>query len=86
MKKIRLAFIALALLAGIGGAIASKPENTCEAYPQYYWTGSQYVPVPGTYGVSWYCEYSPASTCTYYRPTAMHPFQGCMPGLFRQIF
>ena len=86
MKKVKLVFIALALLAGIGGAVASRPDNACEAYPQYYWTGASYQPVQGTYGIGWYCEWNPGSTCTYYRPSMSQPFQGCMVGSYRTAY
>ena len=88
MKKVKLVLIAVALLAGIGGAVASRPDHICEGYQQYYWTGFQYLPVQGEYGVGWYCEWNPASTCTYYKPNMGQPnyYVGCMVGSYRTTF
>jgi len=88
MKKLKLAFIAIALAAGIGGAFASRPDNVCEGYQQYYWTGVSYQPVVGSYGYGWYCEYNMASSCTYYRPNPAQPnyFIPCMDGMFRTVY
>jgi hypothetical protein len=88
MKKLKLMFIALALLAGIGGAVASRADSACEAYPQFYWTGGSYAPVQGDYGVGWYCEWNASATCTYYRPNISQPnfYVGCMVGSYRTVF
>jgi hypothetical protein len=86
MKKLKLLFIVIALVAGIGGAMASKAENACEGYQQYYWTGSSYQPLLGEYGISWYCEYGSSSSCTFYKPNPAQPvYYSCMLGMFRTI-
>jgi hypothetical protein len=88
MKKAKLAFIAIALAAGVGGAFAAKPADVCEGMQQYYWTGSSYQPVMGSYGVGWYCEYNGASTCTFYRPNPGQPnfYVSCMSGMYRTVY
>jgi hypothetical protein len=86
MKKLKLVFIALALVAGIGGAFASRPDNGCEFSQQYYYNGASYLPISGEYGVTWYCEYTPAATCSYYRPNPMVPnYAACKLGFFHQF-
>jgi hypothetical protein len=66
MKKIKLAFIAVAILAAVGGAFATKPCVECAYSTQYYYNGQGYIPA-GDYGNDYYC-YMTAGTCTYYRP------------------
>lgn len=66
MNKIKLAFVATAILAAVGGAFATKPCLACENSQQYMWNGTNYVPV-GTYGVNYDC-YVGGGTCTYYIP------------------
>jgi hypothetical protein len=83
MKKLKLVFIALALVAGIGGAFASRPDNGCEYAQQYYFNGSGYIPISGEYGVTWYCEFSTVQTCSFYRPNPLQPvYYPCRPGFF----
>lgn len=87
MKKVKLVLIALALVAGIGGAFATQPDPGCEGAQQYYWNGAGYVAITGTYGVTWYCEYDAGITCTYYRPNPMQPvYHACRLGIYQPIF
>lgn len=87
MKKAKLVFIAIALVAGIGGAFATRPDPGCEGAQQYYWNGIAYVPVPGEFGVGWYCLTDPSFTCTYYRPNPMHPiYNACRIGRYEPVF
>jgi hypothetical protein len=65
MNKIKAAFIAMAILAGVGGAFATNCEQ-CENSPQYVWTGTGYMRV-GLYGEDWDC-YITGGICTYYQP------------------
>jgi hypothetical protein len=88
MKKAKLVLIAIAFAAGIGGAFAMRPADVCEGFQQYYWTGTSYQPVQGDYGVGWYCDYAPSSTCTYYRPNPGLPnyYVACMHGSYKTVF
>ena len=66
MKKIKSAFIATAILVGIGGAFAfsPKPCQDCRYEQQYWYNGSMYVPT-GTFGVNYGCV-GTSGTCNYY--------------------
>jgi hypothetical protein len=65
MNKIKVAFVALAMFAGIGGAFATHCEQ-CENSVQYIWNGSMYVEV-GEFGVDYDC-YVSGGVCTFYKP------------------
>jgi hypothetical protein len=65
MNKIKVAFVALAMLTGVGGAFATHCEQ-CENSLQYRWNGSMYVEV-GDYGVDFDC-FVTGGICTYYKP------------------
>lgn len=69
MNKIKMAFIAIAILAAMGGAFATRPCLECSYSPQYVWNGSMYVQV-GQYGVDYTC-YITGGICTFYRPNPM---------------
>lgn len=66
MNKIKMAFIATAILAGVGGAFAMRPCVQCAHFPQYIRTSSGYFPA-GEMGWDYDCLPS-AGTCTYYKP------------------
>ena len=65
MKKFKLAFIATAILLGIGGAFAGKLHSDCSQSPQYYLHGTGYS-YAGILGYNYVCLNSP-SVCTYYQ-------------------
>ncbi|OQP63532.1 hypothetical protein A3860_24645 [Niastella vici] len=65
MNKIKLAFIATAILAAVGGAFATRPCVQCEVGQQYYWNGTGYI-ATGEYGVDYLC--GNGGVCTYYKP------------------
>ena len=84
MNKFKLAFVAIAIAAGVGGAFASKPTALCEGQTQYYYNGS-YLPA-GVYGVDYACWDIPGSTCTYYKPDPFNQpnsYAPCRPGSFQ---
>jgi hypothetical protein len=86
MNKIKLAFIATAILAGVGGAFATKPCVGCEVATQYGYTGSSYFQV-GQFGVDYDCLPS-AGNCTYYRPDPIgHPgvYAPCRTGSYTPL-
>ena len=66
MSKIKMAFVAIAILAAVGGAFATKPCVQCEHSTQYYFNGAGYVEV-GEYGLDFDC-FVTGGTCTYYKP------------------
>ena len=66
MSKIKMAFVAIAILAAVGGAFATRPCVQCEHSTQYYYNGNGYVQV-GEYGVDFDC-FVTGGTCTYYKP------------------
>jgi hypothetical protein len=68
MKLIKVAFVAIAILAGVGGAFATNCEQ-CDNSPQYVWNGSIYVRV-GIIGEDYDC-FITGGVCTYYQPDAM---------------
>ncbi|THU40850.1 hypothetical protein FAM09_01675 [Niastella caeni] len=82
MNKIKLAFIAIAILAAVGGAFATKPCDTCENSQQYIYTGSGYVAV-GLYGEDFDC-YITAGVCTFWRPDPWQPnvYAPCHEGYY----
>lgn len=65
MNKIKMALIAAAILAGVGGAFATRPCAQCEHNPQFIPSGQGYVQV-GEYGVDYIC-YTSVGICTYYQ-------------------
>jgi hypothetical protein len=64
-----MAFIAIAILAAVGGAFATRPCFECSYSQQYVWTGSYYHAV-GEYGEDFDCHIT-AGVCTYYKPDPM---------------
>ena len=61
-----MAFIAIAILAAVGGAFATRPCFECSYSQQYVWTGVGYQAV-GLWGENFDC-YITAGVCTYYKP------------------
>ena len=71
MSKIKLAFIAVAIVAGVGGAFATKPSAFCEGQQQYYKYGNSFLPA-GVYGVDYTCVSAPG-TCTWVLESPYEP-------------
>lgn len=67
MNKIKLAFIAIAILTAVGGAFATNTCVQCEQGKQYYFTGGGYIEA-GEYGADFDCTVGSGGTCTYYKP------------------
>ncbi len=81
-----MAFIAIAILAAVGGAFATRPCFECSYSQQYIWTGSGYSPV-GEWGVDFDCWIT-AGTCTYYKPEpALQPnvYAPCHQGAYTPL-
>lgn len=64
MNKIKMAFVAIAILAGVGGAFATNCVQ-CDNSDQYIYNGSTYVRV-GIIGEDYDCFIS-GGVCTYYQ-------------------
>jgi hypothetical protein len=87
MNKIKLAFIATAILAGVGGAFAMKPCVQCEHFPQYMRVGTVYVPI-GEFGVDYDCMVS-GGICTWYKPDPLgqpNTYAPCHVGSYYPLF
>jgi hypothetical protein len=83
MNKVKLAFIAIAILTAVGGAFATTSCVQCEHSTQYYYNGMGYVPV-GEYGADYDC-YVTGGICTYYKPDPIgqpNVYAPCHEGAF----
>jgi hypothetical protein len=83
MNKIKLALIATAILAGIGGAFATRPCDQCESHPQYVPSGMGYVDA-GRHGIEYYC-FNGGGICTYWKPDPLsqpNSYAPCRLGLY----
>lgn len=89
MKNIRILLMSIALLAGVGGAYAvSNTYDPCEMEKQYYKV-DYYFYEAGQLGVNYYCIYSPASICTYYKEDPFlqpNTYTACKRGYFYTLF
>ena len=83
MKKIKVTFMILAILAGIGGAFATKlhDPDTCLNAQQYHKVGSSYVPA-GQIGVNYDCITPLSNTCTYWINPATNQYEACRIGTY----
>jgi hypothetical protein len=66
MSKVKMVFVAIAILAAVGGAFATRPCVQCEHSTQYYFNGAGYIEA-GEYGADFDC-FVTGGTCTYYKP------------------
>lgn len=82
MKKVKLIFVATAILLSIGGAFATRSQVDCRFSQQFYWGGTSYIPA-GQEGVNFICQDSPASTCTFVQSGSQ--YVACRTGIFVQI-
>lgn len=86
MNKIKMAFIAIAILAAVGGAFATNSCFECGYYPQYVWTGGAYQQV-GAYQEDYDCYFT-TGVCTYYRPDPFgqpNNYVPCHVGLYTPL-
>jgi len=81
MKKVKLAFITIAILLSIGGAFATRSRVDCRFSTQYYKVGSSYVPA-GQEGIDYICKTGPG-ICTYIQ--VGNNWLACQTGIFEQI-
>lgn len=84
MKKVKFSLMYLAAIAAISSAFAMRPAVICDNQPQYHWDGSMYH-LLGEFGVDYDCDWSPAVTCTFYRPNPIsqpNTYAGCKLGTF----
>jgi len=68
MNKIKLAFIAIAILAAVGGAFATRPCVTCYNNHQYIPNGAGGWQDVGLWGEDFDCTFRTGGICTYYQP------------------
>jgi len=86
MKKLRLVLFTLALLGGVGGAFATRPDPNCIWEIQYRKVNGVFTQIWGEYGVTWYCEENEAETCSYYWHFPTQTYLPCRIGDFNWIF
>lgn len=87
MNKIKMAFIAAAILAGVGGAFATRPCVQCMHAPQYIQSGSGYIPA-GDEGMDYDCLNS-AGVCTFYKPDPLgqpNTYAPCNIGAYTPVY
>ena len=86
MNKIKFILISLAVIGGVGAAFAKRSCVACESQPQYYKSGSSYLPA-GIYGDNYACRNLP-SVCSYYQPDPVNQptvFVPCRNGVYQEI-
>ena len=86
MNKVKLAFIAIAILTAFGGAFATTTCVQCEHSTQYYYNGGGYIEV-GEYGADFDC-FVTGGTCTYYKPDPIgqpNVYAPCHEGAFMPL-
>jgi hypothetical protein len=81
MKKVKLAFIAMAIFLSIGGAFATRSLVDCRFSPQFYKVGSSFLPA-GQEGINFACE-TGGGICTWVQ--VGNNFQACRTGIFVQL-
>ncbi|WP_315817216.1 DUF6520 family protein [Paraflavitalea speifideaquila] len=85
MKKSRFSLMALAAVAALSSAFASKPDClSCQETPQFHLNGTVYEAL-GQFGIDYDCDYMIDKTCTYYRPNpGQQPnvYAGCRLGIW----
>jgi hypothetical protein len=81
MKKIKIAFISLAIAIGVGGAFATtNVKAPCEYMTNYVLINGSYV-LAGTYGLDYICTGS-LGVCTWYKPWPTSPWTPCRSGTY----
>lgn len=85
MKKLKTVLLIAVISISVSASIANLPQPYCLQQEQYFkisspW-GYYYCPA-GRLGIDYMCEYSPASTCTYYKPTGNEVYIPCQSGQF----
>jgi len=80
MKKLKVTLMALAILLGVGGAVAStKALPDCADMPQFYYTSSGFYPA-GIEGYDYVCSWDHFSSCTYYYDPHSKGYRTCKYG------
>lgn len=77
MKKIKWSIMSLAVIFSIAAAFTTKPHFDCTTWPQYYYTGSQYLPV----ALNYTCAQG-IYTCTYYSTNGGLTYSPCVAGVY----
>ena len=85
MKKIKFSLIALAVVAALTSAFATKPDVVCDFQTQYYWDGVSFQEA-GVFGHDYDCDFSEIDNCTFYKPMSNpNSFAPCKPGTFQWL-
>lgn len=80
MKTLKVTLMALAIVLGIGGAIASSPAAPpCDQQVQYFDSGVGFFPA-GIEGVDYVCADHWVKTCTYTYNARLNTFVPCKRG------
>lgn len=85
MKKRKFSIMALAAVAALTSAFATRPSCfQCEHTPQFIWDGVSYQDA-GDFGLDYDCDENITSTCTYYQPnpvTQPNVYNACRSGVY----
>jgi hypothetical protein len=77
MKKIKVTLLSLAVIFSVCAAFATKPHWDCTTLPQYWFNGTQYLPV----GINYGCLQG-TTTCTYYTINGGISYAPCTVGSY----
>lgn len=80
MKKMKIVFVSIAIVSGIGAALANRVKAPCEYTTQYRLYNGSYV-LAGTYGLDYYCVGS-LGVCTWYKPWPTSDWTPCRTGTY----
>jgi len=78
MKKIKVVFNSIAIVAALGAALATRYYTQLQDKPQYIPIDSTYQPA-GEYGVDYNC-YDSNKVCTYYKADSGNQAGKYVPG------
>ena len=87
MKKIKLAFMALATVAAVCSAFGAK-QDPCTDCPQYHYLGGGSYESVGIWQYNYDCDQYGGGVCTYWRPDPIgHPndYAPCRMGAYIYI-
>ena len=83
MKKIKWLML-LAVLTATTAAFTNKIFD-CYNMPQFFKIGNGIYQPAGTFGVDYFCYYSPVNTCTYYYDQWNDTYLPCRSGVYQSL-
>ncbi|WEK33799.1 MAG: DUF6520 family protein [Candidatus Pseudobacter hemicellulosilyticus] len=83
MKKLKATLLTVAIVTAVAGAAASAPCWNCENSVQWVPNGTGGWKTAGTYGVTYYCNTGPQSTCTWIENNG--EMQSCRLGVYTSL-